>query len=291
MKNRSNFLFVKQLYYCTLRTVFLAKMHDIHFYIGLALALFIGVTLGLIGSGGSILTVPILVYVVGIDPLIATAYSLFIVGSTAAVGSIKNTLDKNVNFKAVLLFGIPSLLAVYFTRSQLVPLLPDHIVLSNQVSVSKAKLIMVIFSVVMFAASSKMIRKPRQKNLATPKIVTSATPLIIQGLLIGTVSGLVGAGGGFLIIPALVFFANLPMKQAVGTSLTIIAIQCLIGFTGDLGQHTIDWILVLSFSAVSVFGLFVGNRLSKRIFDGNLRKIFGWFILTMSLYIMYKELF
>ena len=266
-------------------------MHDIHFYIGLVLALFIGVTLGLIGSGGSILTVPILVYVVGIDPLIATAYSLFIVGSTSAVGSVKNALDKNVNFKIVLLFGIPSLLAVFFTRSQLLPLLPDAISLSNNVSISKSKLVMIVFSIVMFAASSKMIRKPRQKNLAKQQIVTSALPLISQGLLIGTVSGLVGAGGGFLIIPVLVFFANLPMRQAMGTSLTIIAIQCLIGFTGDLGQHHIDWVLVLSFSAVSIFGLFIGNRLSKRIIDGNLRQIFGWFILTMSLYIMYKELF
>jgi len=266
-------------------------MHDIHFYIGLVLALFIGVTLGLIGSGGSILTVPILVYVVGIDPLIATAYSLFIVGSTSAVGSVKNALDKNVNFKIVLLFGIPSLLAVFFTRSQLLPLLPDAITLSNNVSISKSKLVMIVFSIVMFAASSKMIRKPRQKNLAKQQIVTSALPLISQGLLIGTVSGLVGAGGGFLIIPVLVFFANLPMRQAMGTSLTIIAIQCLIGFTGDLGQHHIDWVLVLSFSAVSIFGLFIGNRLSKRIIDGNLRQIFGWFILTMSLYIMYKELF
>jgi len=150
---------------------------------------------------------------------------------------------------------------------------------------------MIVFSIVMFAASSKMIKKPRQKNLSANQIVTSATPLITQGLLIGTVSGLVGAGGGFLIIPVLVFFANLPMKQAIGTSLTIIAIQCLIGFTGDLSQHTIDWTLVLSFSAVSIVGLFIGNRLSKRIIDGNLRKIFGWFILIMSLYIMFKELF
>ena len=265
-------------------------MHDIHFYIGLILALFIGVTLGLIGSGGSILTVPILVYVVGIDPLIATAYSLFIVGSTSAVGSVRNTLDKSVNFKIVLLFGIPSLLAVFFTRSQLLPLLPDAFTLSNNVSISKSKLIMIVFAIVMFAASSKMIKKPRQKNLSSNQIVTSATPLITQGLLIGTVSGLVGAGGGFLIIPVLVFFANLPMKQAIGTSLTIIAIQCLIGFTGDLSQHDIDWTIVLSFSAVSIIGLFIGNRLSKRIIDGSLRKIFGWFILIMSLYILFKEL-
>src|SRR5690606_25022825 len=220
-------------------------MHDIHFYIGLALALFIGVTLGLVGSGGSILTVPILVYVVGIDPLLATAYSLFIVGSTSAVGSIRNTIDKNVNFKIVLLFGIPSLLAVFFSRSQLLPFLPATFTFSTTISITKSKILMMIFSVVKFAATSKLNKIQKQQNLTTPKIVTSAIPLMSQGLLIGTVSGLVGAGGGFLIIPVLVFFANLPMKQAIGTSLTIIAIQCLIGFTGDLTQHAIDWVLVL----------------------------------------------
>ena len=114
--------------------------------------------------------------------------------------------------------------------------------------------------------------------------------MIFQGILIGLVSGLVGAGGGFLIVPALVFFANLPMRQAMGTSLTIVAIQSLVGFTGDLDHQAMDWPLILSFSAISVFGLFIGIRLSKRIIDGNLRKIFGWFILIMSLYILSKEI-
>lgn len=259
--------------------------------LGVFLALLIGVSLGLIGSGGSILTVPILVYVVGVDPILATAYSLFIVGSTSLVGSIKNTIEGNVHFKIALLFGIPSLIAVFLTRAELVPLLPDYIVLSNKTEISKSKLIMVFFSIVMFAASSRMIRKPRHKNIAKQEILTSFIPLASQGLLIGTISGLVGAGGGFLIIPTLVFFANLPMKKAIGTSLTIIACQSLIGFTGDLSHQEIDWKLLLSFSSVSIIGIFIGMKLSKKIMDGNLRRIFGWFILAMSIYIIIKEIF
>ena len=265
-------------------------MFDTSTFIGLILALFIGVTLGLIGSGGSILTVPILVYVVGLNPVIATAYSLFIVGSTAFVGSIRHTLDKNVVFKIVALFGIPSLLSVFFTRSQLVPLLPDEFILKNNFIIPKSTLIMIFFAVVMFAAASRMIKKPRQKNIGKQEITTAAIPLIFQGVLIGMVSGIVGAGGGFLIVPALLFFANLPMRKAVGTSLTIVAIQSLAGFAGDLSYQHIDWPLILSFSAISILGLFIGIRLSKRIIDGNLQKIFGWFILIMALYILSKEI-
>lgn len=264
-------------------------MFDTSSIIGLILALFVGVTLGLIGSGGSILTVPILVYVVGLNPLIATAYSLFIVGSTALVGGIRHTIDKNVVFKIVALFGIPSMLTVFFTRSQILPLLPDEFVLKNNFVLAKSTLVMIFFAVVMFAAASRMIKKPRQKNVGKPQEI-AAIPLIFQGVMIGLVSGLVGAGGGFLIVPALIFFANLPMRQAMGTSLSIVAIQSLIGFTGDLGHQEMDWPLILSFSAISVFGLFIGIRLSKRIIDGNLRKIFGWFILIMSLYILSKEI-
>ncbi|HLV46202.1 MAG TPA: sulfite exporter TauE/SafE family protein [Flavobacterium sp.] len=264
-------------------------MFDISTIIGLILALFIGVTLGLIGSGGSILTVPILVYVVGLNPVIATAYSLFIVGSTAFVGSIRHSLDQNVNFKIVALFGIPSLLSVFFTRSTLVPLLPDEFVLKNDFIIPKSTLIMILFAVVMFAAASRMIKKSRQKVIGKPE-AAAAVSLIFQGILIGLISGLVGAGGGFLIVPALLFFANLPMRKAVGTSLTIVSIQSLSGFLGDLSYQKIDWLLILSFSVISIFGLFIGIRLSKRIIDGNLRKIFGWFILAMSLYILTKEI-
>jgi len=264
-------------------------MLDINTIIGLILGLFIGVTLGLMGSGGSILTVPILVYVVGLNPLLATAYSLFIVGTTALIGSIRNAIDGNVAFKIVALFGVPSMVSVYFTRAQLLPLLPDEFVLKNNFIIPKTTLVMIFFAIVMFAAATKMIKKNRQKPLSSPEQISKIS-LIFQGVLIGSISGFVGAGGGFLIVPALLFFANLPMKQAVGTSLTIVAIQSLTGFLGDVSYQPIDWSFVLLFSSISVFGLFIGIRLSKRIIDGNLRKIFGWFILIMALYILSKEI-
>lgn len=257
--------------------------------LGLFLALLIGLSLGLIGSGGSILTVPILVYVVGIDPVLATAYSLFIVGSTSAVGSIRNVMDQNVHFKIVALFGIPSLLAVYFTRSFLVPIIPETISLANEMNVSKSKLIMLLFAMVMFAASLRMIRKSKPKETTVSTEIASL-PLILQGVLIGIVSGIVGAGGGFLIIPALVFFAHLPMRKAIGTSLTIIAIQSLIGFMGDVFIQKIDWPLLLSFSGISIAGLFIGIYLSKKVVDSKLKTIFGWFVLVMAIYILIKEL-
>lgn len=265
-------------------------MIDLHLIVGLILALLIGLSLGLIGSGGSILTVPILVYIVGIDPVLATAYSLFIVGSTSAVGSVRNITDKNVDFKIVALFGIPSLLAVFLTRAQLVPYIPETIQLTEQLALSKSKLIMLVFALVMLAASLRMIRKPKTTTASIEPKPIAAVSLMIQGVLIGVISGIVGAGGGFLIIPALVFFAHLSMRKAIGTSLTIIAIQSLIGFMGDVFIQDIQWPLLLSFSGISILGLFIGIYLSKKIVDSKLKSIFGWFVLVMALYILIKEL-
>lgn len=266
------------------------KKMEIHIVIGLVLALLIGLSLGMIGSGGSILTVPILVYIVGIPPVEATAYSLFIVGSTSLVGSMKHISDKNVNFQVVFFFGIPSMLSVFFARSYLLPLIPNEVVLSNQLIVSKNKLLMILFAIVMLVAATKMVKR----NVTTPKTkpieATDPIPLAIQGMLIGCLSGLVGAGGGFLIIPALVFFANLSMRKAIGTSLTIIAIQSLFGFLGDVLQRDIQWGLLLSFSTISVVGLLIGIAWSKKIIDTKLKKVFGWFVLSMAIYILVKEL-
>lgn len=257
--------------------------------IGYALALLIGVSLGLIGSGGSILTVPILVYIMKIEPFLATAYSLFIVGSTAAVGSVKNVVDKKVNFKIVLLFGLPSLLAVYVTRAFLLPLVPETLAIGS-LEFSKNIALMVLFAIVMFAAAIKMIQPAKKNEIITTDTTIKILPLIIQGILIGLLAGTVGAGGGFLIIPALVIFSKIPMKDAIGTSLFIVAIQSLFGFLGDLGHQTIDWQLLLSFSAVSIIGIFIGIFLSKKISDSNLKTGFGWFVLAMAIYILSKEL-
>lgn len=256
-------------------------------FVGYALALLVGISLGLIGSGGSILTVPILVYILKIEPFLATAYSLFIVGSTALVGGIQSTLNRKVQYKLVFLFGIPSLIAVYVMRAFALPLVPDNLTLGS-ITLSKNVVLMVLFALVMFTSSIKMIRP---KVLAPTAKEPQQFRLILQGIFIGIVAGTVGAGGGFLIIPALVLFANTSMKVAVGTSLFIIAIQSLVGFLGDIHNPQLDWHLLLTFSGISILGIFLGIFLTRYIPDSNLKKGFGYFVLLMAIYILSKEVF
>lgn len=257
--------------------------------IGLVLSFFVGITLGLMGSGGSILTVPILVYIVGIQPVVATAYSLFIVGNTAFIGSIKNFKENNIDFKTAVFFGIPSLLTVYSTRAFIVPNIPDKITLFQSVLFTKDTFIMVFFAFVMVFSAMKMIQnKVRVQKIDTCEI--SFIWIVLQGILVGLVAGVVGAGGGFLIVPALMMFAKLPIRKAMGTSLAIVSFQSLIGFLGDVKQINIDWSFLLMFCLFSIVGIFVGLRWAKKIIDAKLKKIFGWFILLMAFFILTKEL-
>lgn len=261
--------------------------------LGFVLAILVGVSLGLIGSGGSILTVPILVYVMGVDPVLATAYSLFIVGATALVGGIQNARDGRVDFKTALIFGIPSIIAVYITRAYLVPVIPESVFTLFDFEVTKPIFLMVIFAIVMVAASITMIKPQKNKQLGEEIPMSYNYPMILlEGSVVGVLTGLVGAGGGFLIIPALVLLAKMPMKKAVGTSLFIIAAKSLIGFTGDLkGSEVIDWKLLLLFTTASVFGIIIGILLAKKIPGEKLKTSFGWFVLVMGIYIIIKELF
>lgn len=261
--------------------------------LGLVLAAAVGISLGLIGSGGSILTVPILVYIMGIDPVLATAYSLFIVGSTSLVGGAQSALQKRVDFKTVLIFGLPSILAVYATRMWLVPMIPHDLFSIGSLVITKPVALMLLFAMVMIIASVSMIRPDKNKDTDENSQLTYNYPMILlEGAGVGMLTGLVGAGGGFLIIPALVLLAKMPMKHAVGTSLFIIAIKSLIGFTGDLqGNQIIDWKLLGSFTAFAVAGIFVGIVLSKRIHGDKLKTGFGWFVLVMGIYIIVKEIF
>lgn len=254
----------------------------------------IGISLGLIGGGGSILTVPVLVYLFGVDPVLATAYSLFIVGSTSLVGALPKYREGMVNLKTAVIFGIPSILAVYATRAWIVPMIPNPVFNMGSLVVSKAMLMMGLFAVLMVFASVSMIRD--KKNIDASD--TSETPqqfnypmILLEGAVVGVLTGLVGAGGGFLIIPALVLFSKLPMKQAVGTSLLIIAAKSLFGFMGDVFHTAMDWTLLLSVSALAIAGIFLGNRLSRNIDSNKLKKGFGWFVLVMGIYILIKELY
>lgn len=264
---------------------------EITHIIGYILAVFVGITLGLIGSGGSILSVPILVYVMGIEPILATAYSLFVVGTTALFGGIQKAKQKLVDFKKVILFGVPTILAVFLTRKFIVPNIPEVVFSTTSFTFHKSVLIMVVFAIVMIAASMRMIQ-PLKEKIVNNDAKTNYIAIFIQGLFIGLVAGFVGAGGGFLIIPALLFLAKTPMKMAVGTSLFIVSVQSLIGFIGDIRpEQNLNWNLIITFTACSIIGVFIGSYLSKKIEGEKLKTGFGWFVLAMGIYIIIKEIF
>jgi len=264
---------------------------DIIVLIGYAAAILIGISLGLIGGGGSILTVPVLVYILGIDPVLATAYSLFVVGSTSLVGSFTFMKKELVDYKTALVFAIPSFIAVFLTRKYFVPAVPDVIFTTENLTLTKNVAIMVFFALVMLAASYSMIKGNSKAKDDKESEVKFNIPLIaLEGGVVGILTGIVGAGGGFLIIPALVLLAKLPMKKAVGTSLLIIAAKSLLGFLGDVGTRTIDWKMMLIFTGLSIVGIIIGSSLSKKINEKVLKKGFGWFVLLMAVYIIFKEL-
>jgi uncharacterized protein len=261
--------------------------------IGYLTAILIGVSLGMIGGGGSILTVPVLVYLLGIDPVVATAYSLFIVGVTSIAGSVQFYRKDQIDIKTGILFGLPSIIAVFITRAWLVPAIPEEIVSLGNFILTKNIFTMLLFSLLMILASVSMIikRKPQVTALNTPVGLQPNTYIwvLAEGLVVGVLTGLVGAGGGFLIIPALVILTGMDMKRAVGTSLMIIAVKSLIGFTGDLLHVEMDWQLLLIFTSLSIAGIFPGSALASRIDADKLKKGFGIFVLLMGIYILWMQ--
>lgn len=260
--------------------------------IGFISSLLIGISLGLIGGGGSILTVPVLVYLLGVEPVLATSYSLLIVGLTALVGAVQNYRKGLVSLKTAVVFAIPSFIAVFLTRYYIMPAIPDNLMDIGDFRLTKPIAVMVFFAVIMLLAAFSMIRSGKKKELDDVAVQEFNYPMIIlEGAVVGVLTGLVGAGGGFLIIPALVLLAKLPMKQAVGTSLLIIAVKSLIGFTGDIAvSREIDWVLLSIVSILAVAGIFVGSWMSNYIHGSSLKKGFGWFVLAMAVFIILKEL-
>lgn len=254
-------------------------------------ALLIGVVLGLIGGGGSILTVPVLVYLMAINPVTATAYSLFVVGTSALVGALRNIPKKLIDFRTAVVFAIPAFIAVYLTRMYVVPAIPDEIFSIGGLMITKNIGIMLFFAIIMVIASISMITQKRSADAPEAQKVQYNYPLIIlEGIVVGLLTGIVGAGGGFLIIPALVLLAKLPMKKAVATSLLIIAFKSLIGFIGDVQNLDIDWPFLLIFTGISIGGIWLGVYLNKFIDGKKLKKGFGWFVLVMGIYIILSEL-
>jgi uncharacterized membrane protein YfcA len=250
-------------------------------------SLLIGVALGLIGGGGSILTLPVLVYLFRIDVVLATAYSLFIVGITSAVGSVQYYKERLVHVKTAIRFGIPSIITVFLTRAFLVPLIPDQFQLSTTIVITKATALMMLFAIMMLLSAYFMI-KPQQisstKNLQFGWV-------IVEGMVVGVITGLIGAGGGFLIIPVLIMVSKLPMKEAIGTSLVIIAAKSLLGFLGEVSHTVLNWSLLLTISGLALAGIMIGMRISKHLEASKLKPAFGWMILVMGFYVIFKEVY
>lgn len=257
---------------------------------GFSGALLLGIVLGLIGGGGSILTVPIFVYLLGIDPVLATGYSLFVVGSTALVGAIRNAQKGMVDFKTGIIFAIPAFIAVYLTRKFLVPAMPNELFSVGDFLVTKSTAIMIFFALIMVLAAYFMIKGSKDECNENTEVEYNYPLIITEGLVVGLLTGIIGAGGGFLIIPALVLLAKLPMKKAVATSLMIIAIKSLIGFIGDAQNIEVDWTFLLSFTSLSIVGIFIGLYFNKFVDGKKLKKGFGWFVLLMGVYIFLKEI-
>ncbi len=273
-----------------LQAVSIDTTHMVLGYIG---ALIMGLSLGLIGGGGSILTVPILVKLFEVPSVLSTSYSLFVVGLTSLVGSFSHIKMGNVNWRTALVFGAPSIITVLLTRKYVMPAIPNSLFTISGFEVTKAIAVLILFAILMVAASYSMIKPSIVQESDKTEEAHFNYPLILgEGLLVGFVTGLVGAGGGFLIIPVLVLMAKLTMKEAVGTSLIIIASKSLIGFLGgDLSNgSTIDWQLLLTFSAIAVVGILVGSSMSKKIPGSKLKPAFGWMVLILGVYMILDTL-
>lgn len=259
-------------------------------------ALLIGFNIGLLGGGGSILAVPVFVYLMHIDPHTATSYSLFVVGVSSILATLQNLNKGLIQYKVGFVFAIPVFIVIFSVRKFLIPIIPEVIYQGAFFTIDLAAALMVLFAIVMLATSISMIkgRKNDDSNEAENQVKEHKKNyflILIQGVFVGLITGLVGAGGGFLIIPALVILARLPMKQAIATSLMIISFNSLIGFTGDIGTVKIDWSFLLIFSTIAVIGVIIGLYVNTKIANAQLRKIFGYFVLVMGILILVKEVF
>jgi uncharacterized membrane protein YfcA len=249
--------------------------------IAFLLALLIGVSLGLLGGGGSILTVPILRYVLGMEGHAAIATSLLVVGTTSLAALIAHARKGRVQWRTGLIFGGAGMLGAFLAGR-----------VAHRVP---AALLLAAFSVMMLATALAMLRRERRPRNEGPSAGRRReTPLpvpkiLVEGLAVGAVTGFVGAGGGFLVVPALVLLGRLPMATAISTSLLVIALKSYAGFAGYVGHTSIDWPLALGVSTFSVIGSFGGVRLAARLSAQTLRQAFGWFVVAMAFFILARE--
>lgn len=260
-------------------------------FLGYFSSIMIGAALGLIGGGGSILTVPVLVYLFHIDASLATSYSLFIVGSTSLLGVFNHYKSKQIHVPTALVLGATSILTVLVTRHFILPAIPAILISIDSFTISKSMATMLLFAALMVLASVSMIRSTNDETVSEGTANRADyVRLALYGIIVGLVTGLMGAGGGFLLIPALIFMVKLPVKKAIGTSLLIISMNSLFGFAGDFDRFGIDWKFLLLITALAATGIVIGTRLGRKMDGGKLKKGFGWFVLIMGLYIIIKEL-
>ena len=262
--------------------------------IGFVCAMFVGISLGVLGSGGSILTVPIMVYLLHVNAVDATGYSLFVVGITSTIGCAAYFRKKLVDVKTAAIFAVPSIVSVFLTRQFLMPAIPNPVFVSPSFSLSKEFLIMILFALLMMVIAYNMIRKAGFRETEEKELKTSNLIWLLSiGFVSGILTGILGVGGGFIIIPALVLLANIPIRMSVGTSLLIIAFNSISGFVGDvIEKHELmDYKFLLTFVSFSVVGIFIGFRLTLKLYPAQLKKMFGWFVLVMGVSILIKEFF
>lgn len=251
----------------------------------------IGLLMGLLGGGGSVLTIPVFVYLLGISPGLAGAYSLFIIGTASSVGAVKNLKEGNVDMKSALAFGIPSIISVFLTTKFLIPLIPKELFTINEYTLFRGKAMMLVFATLLIIAGVLMVTKKKLKDTDKPKENSSLFFMPVLGIIIGVLAGLVGVGGGFLIIPVLVLIAKMPMKKAVGTTLVVIALNSILGFSGHVFNKPIDWSFIVPFAVISIAGILLGIYLSKFVSGAKLKKGFAAFVFLMAGFIIFRELF
>lgn len=257
--------------------------------------LIIGIILGLIGGGGSILGVPVLVYIMYYSAEMATSYSLFIVGLTALIGAIAYLRKGEISVEAILQFALASMISVFCVRKFVLPSIPETLHFFD-FEFSKHVMIMIVFAVLILSSSVSMIKKRKYNRINEVKWDEFAkSPLglpfiILLGIAVGFITGFVGAGGGFIIVPVLIFFLRLNFKKAIGTSLCIIAINSLVGFTGNFGHQNIEWTFLLSISVICAIGILLGSMLSNKISSKKLKPAFGWFTLAVGIFVLVKEI-
>lgn len=258
--------------------------------VGYIASLFIGVSLGLIGAGGSILTLPVMVYLFHVPVMEATSYSLFIVGLTSLLGAGYQYKQEQVNGKVAIIFCLASLTVVSLIRRYVMPSVPPQLFTMYGVPVTSALISMVLFSILMMAAAFAMIRRKRSGETPMPPSSRNLPRLWLCGIVVGVVTGFLGAGGGFILIPSLVLLLGLPMKEAIGTSLLIIALNSLVGFALDLHHVAVEWKLLGYVTLFAAAGILAGMALGKKLSAQKLKISFGWFVMALGIVILLKEL-